>query len=303
MQITPNVLMNTLLQNLGTQEQRLAQLQNEASTGQLFQVPSDNPSAVTATMGLNTGLDQVTTYQTNVNAAQGPLNAASGALQNAQALWQNVLSVAVQASNSTNNSNDRLSLANTVWEAQKTLGQIWNTQYEGRYIFAGYQDTTPPVNTNSTSLSSWPGSPGTGQKVFQIGTNSFVTVNLTGYEAVGQPSGQSYFQILYNDLGTLAQNIMAGPSATSAMLTTLQNDQSYISNAQSLLGARMQRVSQTGQNLGTLAFDLNKSISQTAGADMTKVALQLAQEEQAYQAALKSGAQVLPLSLLNFINP
>ncbi|WP_028963353.1 flagellar hook-associated protein FlgL [Sulfobacillus thermosulfidooxidans] len=299
MEITPIVLMNTLLQNVQTQYQRIGQLQEEASTGQRFQVPSDSPSRVTATMNLNTALAQTKAYETAATQAQNWLNTTSGALQNMQQIWQNVLNITVEASNNTLTATDREALAIQVQQAQKALGQLLNTRYEGTYIFNGYNSQTAPISSSGTT--NFP----TSQQLqtFQIGESSSVTVNLTGNENVGQPSGSNYFATIYNDLSGLQLAITQGASASQTYISTLKTDQSYLSTAQSIVGGRLERVNQTKTQLQSLSFNLNQTIAQISGANMASVTVQLAQEEQAYQAALQSGAQILPLSLLNFIHP
>ncbi|PSR28398.1 MAG: flagellar hook-associated protein 3 [Sulfobacillus thermosulfidooxidans] len=302
MEITPIVLMNTLLQNVQTQYQRIGQLQEEASTGQRFQVPSDSPSRVTATMNLNTALAQTKAYETAATQAQNWLNTTSGALQNMQQIWQNVLNIAVEASNNTLTPTDRTALTIQVQQAQKALAQLLNTRYEGIYIFSGYNSQTPPISCSGTTCTT--NFPTSQQlQIFQIGESSSVTVNLTGNENVGQTSGSNYFETIYNDLGKLATAIQTGASATNQMILTLKTDQGYLSTAQSIVGGRLERVNQTKTQLQSLSFNLNQTIAQISGANMASVTVQLAQEEQAYQAALQSGAQILPLSLLNFIHP
>ena len=405
MQVTPITIRNSLLQNMQTQYQTINQLQEEESTGQSFQVPSDNPQAATSTMSLNAALTETTAYSTAATSAQNWLDVTGGALQNMQQLWQTMLSVTVQASSNSLTSTDRDALAQEVQQAQTSFGQLLNTQYEGTYIFGGYSSQTAPVPpapgsmpagytvssimlpsgttltsagaaitlvpgaiitpppsstampTSGTSLTLPPGTtitlpsgstttlsssatmplagtsvtsamsnaagttistinssgltplsetvlPSGGQPtVFQIGQNAQVTINLTGNENAGQPTGSNYLQTAYSALGQLAQAITGGASASQAMLPALQADEGYLSTAQSIVGGRMQRVTQAQGQLTTLAQNLNQTIAQVSGANMTAVTVQLTQEEQAYQAALQSGAQILSVSLLNYIHP
>ncbi len=307
MEITPNVLMNTMLQNAQSQEQRIARLENEVATGQVFQWPADSPARVTTTMSLNQSLAVTNTYQSSVSAANCWLNAAAGALQNAQSVLQQVIATTTQALNGGLNSGDYKALQQSVLGAMSSLRQAFNTQYQGAYIFSGYQTQTQPVPNPVPAGWTWPGT-AADARTFQVGVSSTVTVNVTGYEAVGQPAGTNYLQSTYQDLATLVQDLasanppaaMAGPPA---ILSNLKADAGYLSAAQSIVGARLQRMQQTQQHLQTLAYDLEQGVAYTSGANMTTVATQLAQEQQAYQATLQSGARVLPLSLLNFITP
>lgn len=306
MQITPQVLMNTLLQNVQAQYQRIGHLQEDIATGQRFQMPSDSPARVTATMNVTNALSQTQAYENTAVQAQNWLNTTNGAVQNMQQIVQNVLRLTVQASNSSLTPTDLQALSEQVTQAQKALGQLLNTRYQGVYIFAGYHAQTPVINNNLQ----WQGPKTMQAQPFQIGEASSVTVNLTGWEPVetnASPSSApvNYFQKLYTDLGMLASQLRHQPTSQSLgiYIRKLQQDQGSLTTAQSIIGGRLERVSQTQSQLKSLALNLNQTIAHIAGTNMASITVQLTQEEQAYQAALQSGAQILPLSLLNFVHP
>ncbi len=320
MQITPNVLMNTLLANIQGQEQRLNSLQQEVATGQAFQVPSDNPSAVTNTMALNDTLSQVQSYQGSATAANNLLNETNGVLQNIIHLTQSASSLATQASNSTLNSGDLTAIQQTVKTDLTSLTQLLNTQYQGTYIFGGTNNTAPPLQASSTTATWNPGASGNQNLTFQVGSNQKVTANITGWELTSTPNGPgtvtpapstaptNAFLTLYQDLQTFEQNLTPGTgglnvSAVQSSAHALRQDLSTMTTLQSVTGARLQRVANSNTQLHSLTLNLKQSIAQYSSANMASVTVQLAQEEQAYQAALQSGSQILPLSLLNFIKP
>ncbi len=320
MQITPNVLMNTLLSNIQGQAQRINTLQQEVSTGQSFQVPSDNPSAVTNTMALNDTLSQVQSYQGSATAASNLLNETNGALQNIIQLTQSATALATQASNSTLNSGDLTAIQQTVKTDLTSLTQLLNTQYQGSYIFGGTNNMTPPLQTSGTAATWNSGATGVQNLTFQVGSNQTVTGNITGWELTSTPNGpgtvtpapstapQNAFLTLYQDLQTLETNLTPGSSGVNltgikASAKALGQDLSTMTTLQSVVGARLQRVQNSQTQLSSLTLNLKQSIAQYSSANMASVTVQLAQEEQAYQAALQSGSQILPLSLLNFIKP
>lgn len=320
MQITPNVLMNTLLSNIQGQEQRLSALQQEVSTGQSFQVPSDNPSRVTNTMALNDTLSQVRSYQGSATAASNLLNETNGALQNIIHLTQSASALATQAANSTLNSGDLNAMQQTVKTDLTSLTQLLNSQYQGSYIFGGTNNVSPPLQTGGATATWNAGASGSQNLIFQVGSNQQVTGNITGWELTSTPNGpgtvtptpsptpQNAFLTLYQDLKTFEQNLTPGStgvnvSAVQSSAHALRQDLSTMTTLQSVVGARLQRVQNSETQLSSLALNLKQSIAQYSSANMASVTIRLAQEEQAYQAALQSGSQILPLSLLNFIKP
>ncbi len=315
MEITPMTISNSLLQAIQNQESQISQLQQEESTGQRFQLPSDNPIAAETTLGLHNTLSQLKAYTQSAQSAEGWLNQTNGSLSSMISLWDQALQTATQAANSTNNSSDLNALAETVRGMQKNLGALLNTQYQGSYLFAGYNDQTAPISSAfpaSESGTAWPTQTAEARQ-FDINTKTQVTVNLTGWESVGQnpantyggpPTPTSNFLLqAYNDLGTLASAITKGPAAVKGLLPYLNQDLSNLTSAQALEGGRLARVKNTLSQLKNASSDLSQNVANTSGANMAQVTTQLAQEEDAYQAALQSGSKILSLSLLNYINP
>ncbi len=307
MNVTPLMVSNTLLQNVQNQEQSITRLQVEESTGQRFQSPSDHPMAAENTLNFNNMLSEITAFQSSAKNAQGWLNQTNGVMGNIINLWDKVLQTATQAANSTNNATDLKVLAQSAASMQANLGQMLNSQYEGSYIFSGFNASTPPVALTTSggypSSVTWSTSTQGESQNFLVNTGVSIPVNLTGWENVGQASGTNYLGQAYNDLGALATAITQGPSAVTKLLPSLQSDLNNLTGAQALLGGNMQRVQNTLSQLSNIASDLHQNLANVAGANMAQVTTQLAQEQTAYQATLQSGSQILSLSLLNFIKP
>jgi flagellar hook-associated protein 3 FlgL len=305
MNVTPITVANTLLQNLQNQEQEITQLQEEESTGQSFQLPSDNPIAAENSLDFNNMLSQLSAYQSSAQNAQGWLNQTNGVMTDMINLWDQVLQTATQAANSTNNSGDLKALAESANQMQANLGQMLDTQYEGSYLFSGYETSTAPVvatNGQYPSSVTWSTATQGEAQNFTINTGVQIPVNLTGWENVGQAAGTNYLASAYNDLGQLAAAIPQGPAAVQALMPSLEQDLSNLTSAQALLGGNMQRVQNTQSQLTNAQSDISQTLATVEGANMAQVTTQLAQEQSAYQAALQSGSQILSLSLLNFIN-
>jgi flagellar hook-associated protein 3 FlgL len=299
MQITPSMMMNTFLQNTNNLAQQLIQLESEAATGQAYQYPSGNPSAITGTMDLNALGGQIPTYQSAASNASGWINAGSSALQQVSKLWTNVIKLTTQASNDTLTQSDRQAIADQLSAASTTLSEILNTTYSGQPLFNYQTAATVPGN---------PPPPAPSALTFQIGPNQQVKVNLTGAESTlwsTPPASGNIFTQLQSDLKSLVSEVTSGqnPSTWAVSLNQVNTDNGYISNAESLLGGRLQRVNQQNTYLANLNLTVSQGVANLDGANMTQVASQLSQAESAYQAALQTGAQVLPMSLLSYLHP
>ncbi len=289
MRITPEIVSQNLLTALNNTEQRLATLQEEAATGRAFQVPSDHPGRVAQSLSLTNSLALVQQYQAAGQSATSQLNAADAALAEVQQLMIQMQSTAVQGANATQTSTDEAALIKTVNAAITGIQGIANTQFNGGYLFAGTNNQTAPLNT---ATGTWSGN--NAAITFQIGSNTTVAVNV---------DGTTLFPRLLADLRSLSAALASGSTQVQSMIPVLQNDLTQVSNVRAAVGARLDLVNQQASQLTTLSSTLKQNLSTTEGANMANVATLLAQEEQAYQAALQSGAQILPLSLLSFLKP
>jgi len=289
MRITPEIMSQVLLQSVNQTQAQLTQLEQQASTGQAFQLPSDNPAAVTQSISFTHGLALVSQYQQGVTAAQGWLNTADSALAQGEQVWEQVMQVANEGANSTVNAGDVLTLQTQVQSAEQNLGSIANEQYQGSYLFAGTANQTPPWDA---ATSTWSGNGGS--ILVQVGASTTVGVNV---------DGSTLFPQLFSDLKALNTALGQGPSAVQALMPQLQTDLNALTDARTQVGSTLALVNQQSSQLTSLQQDLEKNLANVTGANMANVTTELAQEETVYQAALSSGAQILPLSLANFLNP
>lgn len=289
MRITPEVVSQNLLTALNNTEQRLVTLQQEAATGRAFSVPSDHPGRVAQSLSLTNSLGLVRQYQAAGQSAASQLNAADAALAEVQQLIIQMQSTAVQGANATQTPTDEAALIKTVNAAITGLQGIANTRFNGAYLFAGTNNQTAPLNTVTGT---WSGN--SAAISFQIGSNTTVAVNV---------DGATLFPRLLADLRSLTTALASGSTQVQSMIPILQNDLTQVSNVRASVGARLDLVNQQASQLTALSSTLQQNLSTTEGANMANVAALLAQEEQAYQAALQSGAQILPLSLLSFLKP
>ncbi|CAB1128040.1 Flagellar hook-associated protein flgL [Candidatus Hydrogenisulfobacillus filiaventi] len=301
MRVTATMLANSLIANLDAGQARLQQLQEEAATGQRFQYPADNPEAVTATMNLNQALADIRRYLSNITAAQNFLNTTAGALQQMTTNLNRALALGIQAQSGTNSPQDLSAIGEQLQQLSTEIATILNTQYQGVYIFAAANPQTTVATGSPPADQNLAASAATAVKdTLPIGHQASVTENINGYEL----GGTSVLAAALNAVESLQQAVVSGnPSSITTAVSSLQAIIPEVTEESTIVGARLERLTAQASRLGTLKTDLEQSVATVSGANMARVTTNLALEEQALKAALESGAQVLPLSLLNFIQP
>jgi len=287
MRITPEIISQNLVSSINQSEQQIVTLQQEVATGQAFQVPSQSPTRVSESLSLTHSLALVQQYRSAGQSAQTMLQATDAALTQAQDILTQMQSTAVEGANATQNATDEAALAQTVQAAISGMVGVANTQFNGQYLFAGTNNQTPPLNIATGTWS------GNNQAIaFQVGSRTTVTVNV---------DGGTLFPKIIGDLRSLATALSSGSTSVQSLIPVLQQDLASVSDAEASVGANLELVTQQSSQLTTLSSTLQQNLSSTEGANLANVTTLLAQEEQAYQAALQSGAQILSLSFANFL--
>jgi flagellar hook-associated protein 3 FlgL len=85
------------------------------------------------------------------------------------------------------------------------------------------------------------------------------------------------------------------------VIDSLDDGINHILNQRASVGAKLIRMETTQSRLEYYSLEVTKLLSETEGADITKLVADLATQENIYQAALNSAAKIIQPSLLDFI--
>lgn len=289
--VTQNLMTQHSLTGLQTGLSRLAQIQEQLSTGRILNRPSDSPSDTTSAMRVRSALGQQEQFARNGEDALGWLNQLDTTLGTVSDRLRRVRDLALQGRNAGTSQTARDALASEVDQIREGLIGTANTQYLGRPIFGGI--TSGPSAYDSTGA--YVGTPGAVNRV--IGDGVVVDVQLAG-PAVFGPDGASVF----DELTALAAGLRAGSgadmdTAIGAMTTALARVTTQLTE----VGTRTNRVEAAMQAATDTGLTLTNRLSEIENTDLPKAMVELQMQEVAYQAALASTARVLQPSLVDFL--
>jgi flagellar hook-associated protein 3 FlgL len=139
----PNSLSTSAIQDyLQTDNQQLIKLQQQISTGQKIQVPSDDPIAASQTLALQGQLTFATTAQNNVQTDNSLLGATDTALGSVSSLLNSAKSLVMQGIGSSTSTTQKQALADQAGALLQQAVNLANTQFRGRYLFGGSNAST-----------------------------------------------------------------------------------------------------------------------------------------------------------------
>lgn len=152
--ITFSMINTMVMRQLSANQSRLAELQEQMSSGKALNRPSDDPIAVVNDLDLRSEIDHRTQNKRNTNNGSSYLTIVDSTLMGADSLVQQIREKALQGSNDTLLPNDRSYINNEVHEVLLQLVNVGNSSYKGDYLFSGTNTDEPAysVLTGSATL-------------------------------------------------------------------------------------------------------------------------------------------------------
>ena len=136
------------------QTAQYAALGQQLSSGKKLSSPSDDPSQIAQDLQLHIAIDTATQQSTNVQNAVSELTQTDSALSSLTSVMQSAQTLAVQGASDTLSASQRTDLANQVDQLLQQSIAIGNTQYAGKYVFAGTSTSAnPPVLQQGNPIS------------------------------------------------------------------------------------------------------------------------------------------------------
>lgn len=294
MRINEQQVVNDLLYSLGQDTQSINKLQEQISTGQIVNSPSDNPALNQRLMLLQGEVNQNNVYTQNTQYASSFLQQQSTALSSGVGILTNIKTMMLSAANDSNQQ-DLQSFGTQLGEYINQLLDLANSQYGGKYIFGGTQTTSQPffMNASQTAVSANPNGIG-GALTLDVTRQMSEQYNITGAEAFNNGK-------MFNDLIAIENSMNSGTTPTQADVTTVDNYLNSMINTNAKAGAMMDRFSLIQSQLSSQSQSLKTTISNLGNTDVASAVVQLQQEQTTLNAALKTGSGIIQLTLANYL--
>lgn len=320
-QLNPSAAL--FLANASRIEQRIAQANNQVSSGKRINVASDSPDQVQWLLQLRTEEQQNSQIQSNLSLASTDASSADSALSSAISLMDRALQLASAGANATQTAATRADMAQEVASIQAQMVAFSQTQVQGRYIFSGDQPNSPTYQLNLLPPPdptvpvdpTAPVDPATLTGVDQVSSAASTQV-------VEDPTGSSFSasltaQAIFDDRDAsgnpTANNVFA--ALNSLRIALLSNDQTGVTNSITSIKAaslhlngmeafyggvetRIQDANTFAQNYDT---QLKTEISNIQDADLPTAATEYTQANIQLQAAFQMQGQMPKNTLFDYL--
>jgi len=313
MRIATHAYTDAMLNQYNLLASKQYNLQNQLATGLRVQSASDDPAAMRNALDFAAQKSAQTQYGANITTLQSRADTIYSALQTLQTVSSRVGEIATSAATATASTAD---LANYADEVNTLIQQVVTTANTkdpttGQYLFGGTASGIAPFTTTTDASGqvtavTYNGNSSVNRS--EIGNGQTAAVDIPGANTgasgvrgliTDQQSGADFL----NHLISLRDNLQSGNKAaiTSTDSVNLQKDENNITYQVANNGVRQNQLTAAATFATNRSQSLDKMISNASSADIMQTMVQLNQAQTSYQAALQSGAKIMQLSLLNYI--
>jgi flagellin-like hook-associated protein FlgL len=175
-----------MLRQVQTDQATLFRVMMQLSTGRRFEAPSEDPVAALRVISLQSLLERKAQVQNNLTTNQSFLSASDTALSNVSGLLAEVRGLTLGVIGTTATDVQRQTAVQQIDQVIRQLVDTGNTQFRGRYLFAGSQTTVLPFAISTANIVGFLGNEGHLQSYADV--DLLFATNLSGSEVFGAVS-------------------------------------------------------------------------------------------------------------------
>jgi flagellar hook-associated protein 3 FlgL len=291
--------------NIDRVQRQVEEASRQVSSGKRVNVASDAPNDVDTILQLHTDEVRNAQIQENLGVAQADANAADGALTSATQLMDRATVLAAQGANFTLDATGRQNIAGEVQSLLEQMTAISNTTVQGRYIFGGDQDSTPPYQVDLTAangVTRLTSSPATRQVESAAGGSFAVSQSAQDIFDSRNPDDTLASSNVFASLNNLRLGLLANDTTQiTAASASLQLASDHLNTAQAFYGTVENRITDATNYSSNYDVQLQTELSQKEDADVTSAALAITQGNTQLEAAFQMQAKMPHTSLFDFM--
>lgn len=293
--ITNGMLVRSVLADLTTVDQRLSLLQRKLSSTKEITKPSDDPYGTGRAMALRGELEATSQYKRNVREALGWASVTDTALSKIGDLAQRARELIVRGANDQAQTS-RDAIAEEIDQLADAMKQEASTTYDGRYVLGGTRTDIKPYTMGSDLYAG-----DAGAIVRQLGPGVALGVGVRGDEVLGGSATAT--GDLLRVMRDAAAHLRAGDGASlgTVDLQDMQGQIDHLLGIRARVGATANRLETASTRLAELEESTMQLLSETEDADIASTMVAYSTQKSVYQAALRSGADLVQMSLLDFL--
>jgi flagellar hook-associated protein 3 FlgL len=306
MRITNNIIQSNVLANLQTNLRRVAEAQDQASSGLRIRKPSDDPAGAARAIQTRGSIRALDQYQRNIAMANSRAASEETALGQLGDLLTRAKELGMSQGSASADGPTRAITKAEVDQLLQAAIQLGNTRFGDEYLFGGQNADRAPFDAGQTgttpayvSLDPATGLPGdpSGVNQTEISAGRYMQATHDGKQ-VFLDSG------VFQALRGLSDALADTESPQAKIQASLGDLDEAFDQVQTLIGENGARVNQldvTSANLDAFAINLKTLKSDVEEVDVEEAVTELVSRQTAYQAAMLATSRVMGLTLADYL--
>lgn len=303
MRVTYNMMTDSLVRYLTTQNEALYERQTTIASQKRINKPSDDPIGTGKVMDYRQTLASIEQYQTNIQTGKTRLEVTEVNLDLVDDLLQVVRGIGQVETSQTAES--RQQAAEGIKDIFDQVLDLANSELNGNYLFSGYQTKTAPFSRDDTLATTFDQFTVTyngddGDARFIVAHNTEISIDADGRPLFHNAAagGLSVFDAMRDLIVALENDDSAGISTQVDLLDAGRDQINTIRANNSPILYQMETTENYWQNYEPKIQEL---LARQEEADITQAVVELQQIELAYQTTLATAARVIQPGLVNFL--
>jgi flagellar hook-associated protein 3 FlgL len=305
MRITTSMVQRNVLSDLSSLQSSLAKTQAKAASQKEITRPSDDPFGTSKAMGIRSNIGANEQYIRNIEDSQGWMDTTESSLDSITQYIHGAQQLLVEGSTDTADATSRKAIAAELDQIIQGIKESANATHGDKFVGSGTATSIAPykLGADDTYQGDQAGlDPAIAGVVREIGPGVTMSINSVSDELLGSGQAAADGKLL-NVLRDISDHLKAndGPALRGGDNTKLQAQLDAVLGVRSRNGAQTNRLESANTRIDQINGTLADQLSKTEDADIAKTMIEFNSQSAAYQAALRAGANIVQVSLMDFL--
>ena len=302
MRIATNNSYTDFLKNMATTETKLHHTMGQLSSFKEVSKSSEDPLLVSKIMNLNVAIDRNETQNLEIKDAISWSNTQDGILASVSDSMLRIKTLIQSSANTTSAAAEMEANKNEIQQNIEAIVEALNTNFDGRYLFAGDKTTEPPFSVVKNAQGETYGIAYNGSDVnLPREISDGVTVNLVtdGNQLMGKNGAENlndFFNQVIDSFDNSNRDAMA-----NELLGKADNFRDNFVNVRTKVGSIYNRLKSAQDRNETEKLNLKESLSNRQDVDVAEKYMQFQNEMLAYSATMSMGTKIMQTSILDYV--
>lgn len=328
MRVTNKMLSNNFLTDIRRNLNQMQKQQSQLTSGKEIRRASDNPFKAARSMQLHSDVECNKQYNENIKDTINWLDATDTSLDQITNSLQRVRELMVSAGNAAYGSDERRAIKDELNQKIDEVGQILNTNFDGKYLFGGTKGTSKPLGCkeiDGNKMLYFSAKDGTeiedtttnhkelaqlnmmGAKVnVEVSQGVTIDYNVTVQEILNFKDDKGNNVDVRKLLNTVVNNLdsnseEAKDSLIGENLEDISKTLSNILKIRAEVGAKQNRMESAKEKNEEENFNMTEILSKTEDIDITEKMMEYSVMQTVYMASLQTSAKVIQPSLIDYL--